>query len=180
MPPPGFRRPASIVDTEDGPRPSGHGDIPSDVIVDMADGNGSEPFETMPAPGPVPTRLKDPQSRRAAGPSGPDDELVRRLREARKRKVADRAKARGRDPGAGSKPVGGGVTRSEKTHEQYLERGRMLVRRYRRETGLGDAPLDGLDPVQFVHWFFSLKPGLKPTAWRPYRQAAKASLALIP
>lgn len=165
---------------------------PSSSIVDNRDGDGGYPsrivdaaegFERAPSPAsapPVPTRLRGPDLRKASGPSGPDDELIRRLREARKRRVADRAKARGRDPGAGSRDVGGGVTRSERTHEQYLERGRMLVKRYRREAGLENAPLDALDPKEFVNWFFSLKPTLKPTAWRPYRQAAKAILSTIP
>jgi len=177
-------RPSRIVDNTDSGLP--HASIvdntdeadPYSRIVDIAAG-----FERPPAPPaapPVPTRLRGPDLRKASGPSGPDDELVRRLRDARKRKVADRAKARGRDPGAGSRDMGGGVTRSERTHEQYLERGRMLVKRYRREAGLDNAPLDSLDPVEFVNWFFSLKPTLKPTAWRPYRQAAKAILSSIP
>lgn len=169
----GFR-PPSIVDTADGPGHAGR----HAYIVDNMDA-----LEAIPSPAArpaVPTRLKGPDLRKVTGPSGPDDELVRRLRDARKRRVADRAKARGRDPGAGSKRTDGVATRSERTHEQYLERGRMLVKRYRREAGLDNASLDNLDPVEFVNWFFSLKPTLKPTAWRPYRQAAKAILSSIP
>jgi hypothetical protein len=102
------------------------------------------------------------------------------LRDAHKEKVASRAKARGVDPGAGSVPSSNGTTRSEKTHNHYLERGRMLVRRYRRERDLGSTSIDGLDPVEFVNWLFSLKPSLSRATWRPYRQAAKAILTSVP
>jgi hypothetical protein len=72
------------------------------------------------------------------------------------------------------------MTRSEKTHNQYLDRGRMLVRRYRRELDLGSVDMDGVNPIEFVNWLFSLKPTLSRATWRPYRQSAKAILASMP
>jgi len=166
------------VDITEGPMPFPDGGPSSDYNVDIMD-----ELEFAPKPRsvpPVPTRLKGPENRKHMGPSGPDSELIRRLREAHKRRVADRAKARGRDPGAGSRETEQGVTRSEKTHEQYLKRGRLLVKRFRRETGNSDLSLDSLNPVEFVNWLFSLKPSLKATAWRPYRQSAKAILSTLP
>lgn len=128
----------------------------------------------------IPTRLRDHDISRHSGPSGPSPEVLKKLREATKRRVADRARARGRDPGAGSVEVNEGVTRSAKTHEQYLERGRSLVKRYQKETGQEHSSLNSLDPLEFTNWFFSLKPTVKPTTWRPYRQSVKAILASIP
>lgn len=126
---------------------------------------------------PVLTKLVGPRNWKARGPDG---NLVKKLRDAHKKRVADRAKARGRDPGAGSTETAPGVTRSEKTHQQYLKRGRLLVLRFRRETGNTDEGYDNLNPVEFVNWLFSLKPTLKATAWRPYRQSAKAILSSLP
>lgn len=195
-PRPPARRPPSIVDAVDGEgRPSG-GSGKSSPIVDATDEGGAafsivdagdEEFG-LPArpdmglrPPPVPTRLRGPAERRHAdGPSGPDEDRLRDLRDANRRKLADRARARGRDPGAGSREVAPGVTRSAKTHEEYLRRGRMLVTRYRRQRGLANTSLDSLDPVDFANWFLSLKPTLKSTAWRPYRQSAKAILESFP
>lgn len=181
---------SSIVDTMDRPglepQPTGK---PNTTIVDTMDGDGdtirhNDIVDTMDgafaqsAPRPIATRIISPS--KSTGPVGPDQAYLRKLREANKRLVADRARARGRDPGADSTEVNKGVTRSKKTHEHYLERGQSLVRRYRKETGRLSGSLHDLEPVEFTNWFFSLKPTLKPTAWRPYRQAAKAILSTLP
>lgn len=189
-------RASSIVDTM--ARPHGDdfdddGDFDEDLDID-ASAEDDEEFEdaefsaapTPPRPGddqsiPVPVRLKGPTEAKTAGPSGPDGDRTRKLRDAHKEKVAARARARGVDPGAGSMPSAtAGITRSEETHNLYLDRGRMLVQRYRRELDLPSSSMDGLDPVEFVNWFFSLKPTVSRATWRPYRQAAKAILATMP
>lgn len=147
--------------------------------VDTSDDLQSTP---MPRPSwePVPTKLREFDKSKITGPSGPNVEVVRRLREASKRRVVDKAKANGRDPGAGSVEVDNGLTRSEKTHEQYLERGRSLVKRFQKETGREHGSFLDLNPLEFANWFFSLKPTVKASTWRPYRQSAKAILASIP
>jgi len=155
-------------------------DEADDDFDESDDLSGALPRPTEDQSIPVPVRLKGPTEVKTAGPSGPDSDRTRRLREAHKGKVAARALARGVDPGAGSVPSTNGTTRSEKTHNQYLERGRMLVRRYRRELDLGTSSIDGIDPTEFVNWLFSLKPNLSRATWRPYRQAAKAILTSIP
>lgn len=68
---------------------------------------------------------------------------------------------------------------SDKTSSQYLSRGRLLVNRYKREQGI---PLeyDGFDPNEFVKWLLSLKPRLKSSTWRVYRQAAYYTLMAMP
>lgn len=129
---------------------------------------------------PIPTKLREFHKSNLTGPSGPNLEVLRKLREATKQRVTDRAKSRGRDPGAGAVEVNNGLTRSAKTHEQYLERGRSLVSRYQKETGRDQGSLQNLDPLEFAKWFFSLKPTVKSSTWRPYRQAAKAILSSIP
>lgn len=128
----------------------------------------------------IPTKLKGPEVYKPQGRAGPDLELARVLREARKQQVLDRARARGRDPGAGAEEVVRGTTRSAKTQEQYLARGNQLLARYRRECGILSDDLLSLDALEFADWVLSLKPMLKPTAWRPYKQAAKAILATLP
>lgn len=129
---------------------------------------------------PVVTKFMGAETYRATGRSGPDDEKLKAVRHARKQKLTDRARSLGRDPGANSTPSVDGKTRSEKTHKGYLDRGQQLVKRYRKQAGLNPSNILTLDPVDFVNWFFSLKPTLTADAWRPYRQSAKAVLATIP
>jgi hypothetical protein len=124
--------------------------------------------------------LKGPQAYRPQGRSGPDKEVARLLREARKQQVVDRARARGRDPNDGAHEVVAGVTRSAKTQQQYVDRGNQLLARYRRERGILQEDLLSLDTVEFADWVLSLKPTLKPTTWRPYKQSAKAVLETLP
>ncbi|MCS4088676.1 hypothetical protein [Rhizobium sp. BK176] len=126
------------------------------------------------------TRLKGPQTYRPQGRSGPDKEVQRLLREAKKQQVVDRARARGRDPNEGAEEVVKGVTRSVKTQQQYVDRGNQLLARYRRERGIIQDDLLSLDTVEFADWVLSLKPTLKATTWRPYKQSAKAVLATLP
>lgn len=128
----------------------------------------------------VPTKLKTPEAYRPGGRAGPDREIVKKLREAKKKQVVDRARSGGRDPNAGAREVSPGLTRSENTQQQYMERGRQLLARYRRERAIMSDDLLSLDTVEFVDWLFSLKPTLKPTTWRPYKQSAKAILLTVP
>ncbi|MDW9481878.1 hypothetical protein GOB57_24835 [Sinorhizobium meliloti] len=126
------------------------------------------------------TILKGPQAYRPQGRSGPDKEVARLLREAKKQQIVDRARARGRDPNEGAEEVVKGVTRSAKTQQQYVDRGNQLLARYRRERGMLQDNLLALDTVEFADWVLSLKPTLKPTTWRPYKQSAKAVLSTLP
>lgn len=157
----------------------GAGDFsPSSSIVDNT-GMPSAAQRRFDAVLPSVTRFND--GVRHTGRAGPDEEKLKAVRAARKRKLRDKAVALGRDPGANSSPSVDGMTRSEKTHEGYLVRGRQLVARYRRHAGLGRTNVLTIeDPIDFVNWFFSLKPNLTSAAWRPYRQSAKAVLATIP
>lgn len=134
---------------------------------------GADAFPTV-------TRFMGAETYRASGRSGPDDAKVKAVRAARKQKLVDRARALGRDPGANSTPSVNGKTRSEKTHQGYLERGQQLVKRYRKQAGLSTSNMLTIDPVHFVNWLFSIKPTVTANAWRPYRQSAKAVLATIP
>jgi hypothetical protein len=188
----GTPRPGSIVDTKDTvptsaanrPRPLGLGPRPADRhIVDNRDnrsgagqGNPYGNDETLPAV----TKFMGAETYRANGRNGPDDQKVKAVRAARKQKLADRARALGRDPGANSTPSVAGRTRSEKTHQGYIERGQQLLKRYRKQAGLSTSNILTIDPVHFVNWLFSIKPTVTADAWRPYRQAAKAVLATIP
>lgn len=181
-------RPSSNVDTApaQGSRPSSFAPPPKRAFATPSSSNVDTEDDYQLAPMPmkssnvVPTKLRDFDKSRTSGPSGPNSDVVRRLREATKQLVVDRAKARGRDPSAGSVEVKNGMTRSEKTQEQYLERGRSLVKRFQREAGLSQGSLLDLDPLEFSKWFLSLKPNVKPSTWRPYRQSAKAILSAIP
>lgn len=120
--------------------------------------------------------------------TGPDGDRFREIRAAHRNKVADRAKKAGRDPAKGSTDSVNGLTRSEETQANYIARGMGLVNRYVRHitpaaAALGnsgfDAP-DVINPVQFAHFVLSLKPTLKPSSWRAYRQSAKAIIDTLP
>ncbi|PSO21529.1 hypothetical protein C7G42_07835 [Bradyrhizobium sp. MOS003] len=65
------------------------------------------------------------------------------------------------------------------TQGQYLRRGRQLVDRYRRERRL-QVSLEDLDPMVFAGWMSELRPGLRKSAWRTYRQAGAAIILTIP
>lgn len=185
-------RPSSIVDNKDrsalpnfrsrARQDGGDPRAPTTPIVDNGDtrsaaGQGSYGGDdTFPAV----TKFMGAETYRANGRNGPDDQKVKAVRAARKQKLADRARALGRDPGANSTPTVGGKTRSEKTHKGYIERGQQLVKRYRKQAGLSTSNILTIDPVHFVNWLFSIKPTVTADAWRPYRQSAKAVLATIP
>jgi hypothetical protein len=137
-----------------------------------------------PLPPSTPTRMASapPVQRPDDKPSGPAASVMETARAARRRRLA--ASAEEASPLAGATPSPPhaqersgrkGLTRSPKTLEQYLHRGRLLLDRYRRENDLVDHP-DEVDPVQVVHWLLSLKPGFKAGTWRLYRQAAYAVL----
>lgn len=158
-----------------------HGAHPSPLSSIVDNPGKVDVFPKSSADGQLPSVTRFNDGLRHTGRSGPDEEKVKAVHSARKRKLRDRALALGRDPGANSSPSVDGMTRSEKTHEGYLVRGRQLIARYRRHAGLGrSGALTLEDPIDFVNWFFSLKPNLTAAAWRPYRQSAKAILATIP
>jgi hypothetical protein len=124
----------------------------------------------------IPTRLRGPEAYATKGRTGPASDVVQIARAARKQQLLDRAKSRGRDPNAGAVDAENGYTRSADTQEQYLARGRNFIKRYRKERGILQDDLLNLDPIEFADWILSLKPSIKPTTWRPYRQSAKAVL----
>jgi hypothetical protein len=185
-------RPSSIVDNEDRAKaPSGFQRWPrsgtqpnpqSSSIVDNKDNKSGAVQSSYGADESFPavTRFMGAEAYSASGRAGPDDHKVKAVRAARKQKLADRARALGRDPGANSTASVGGRTRSEKTHTGYLERGQQLIKRYRKQAGLSTSNILTVDPVHFVNWLFSIKPTITANAWRPYRQSAKAVLATIP
>lgn len=114
--------------------------------------------------------------------SGPDEARFLAVVEGRKQMLIDRAAARGRDPNAGAfmSPVAQGKTRSRKTHEDYLRRGESLMDRYKRFANLTHLPAEAVDPVDFVNYCFSIKPTIKASAWRPYKQGIRTVLDTLP
>lgn len=126
---------------------------------------------TAPAPGARPVVQ--------TGPSGPSERAVEIIREAAKKKLGDLAVEEGVDPGRGSvasrqsvsPQARQGTTASQATLDQYHRRGQSLFDRYRRERKLVISA-EELSPVEFVNWLLSLKPRLKSSTWRMYRQSA--------
>lgn len=70
-----------------------------------------------------------------------------------------------------------GVTRTESTRQQYDKRGRQLEERFHREKDIPSGT--PLAPMEFATWFLSLRPDLKPSTWRYYKQAAVFHLTRI-
>ena len=64
-------------------------------------------------------------------------------------------------------------TMSEETSAQYTKRATLLVNRYKREQSIiSDYDSYMPNPRDFVIWLLSLKPTVKSSTWRVYRQAA--------
>jgi hypothetical protein len=78
----------------------------------------------------------------------------------------------------GSPLFNGGTTRTPETIESYRKRGANLMKRYRREMDLGNAPK--VDALGFGLWFLAFSKGQKPGTLRPYRQAAIMILQSLP
>jgi hypothetical protein len=60
------------------------------------------------------------------------------------------------------------------------ELGRRLYLRYVWEMSLGNLPHEDSDPIDFVHWLFSLKRLVTESAWRSYRNAVRALVSPHP
>lgn len=143
-----------------------------------AEGEAARETRSPGAPSPVLTRLADPvavaRSGAKVGPSGPSAKALAAIRSASKGKLEIRAVADGTVPGSGSQPsrrAGAERTVSQATLDQYLRRGQLLFDRYRRELDIR-ASAEETNPVEFTNWLLSLKPALKSSTWRTYRQAA--------
>jgi hypothetical protein len=123
-----------------------------------------------------------PKPGKSAERTGPGEARFLAIVESRKQMLIDRASARGRDPNAGAfmSPVAQGKTRSRKTHEDYLRRGESLMERYKRFANLSHLPTEAVDPVDFVNYCFSIKPTIKASAWRPYKQGIRTVLDTLP
>jgi integrase len=133
------------------PRPPGGLPEPAEALFPAATARGAAP---------------------ATGPSGPDPDKARALAKARRRGTEVRRK----DPD-GEKADG--TQHNTSTQADYLARGRMLIARYRRESGVEFADED-IDPRDFVNWLLSLKPTVKPSTWRVYRVSAVAKIQTMP
>lgn len=138
----------------------------------------SATFRSVSIP-PIPVRSK---FKKDVSRTGPSEDRLHAVRENRKQMLHEKALARGRSPGLGSapSPVAAGKTRSQKTYEDYLRRGESLMARYKRFAKLEQLPIDAIDPVDFVNFCFSLKPELKASAWRAYRQGIRTILETLP
>lgn len=146
------------------------------------------------APSPFPGSLSFPGSdnggpsgktdRDPSTPPGPSPATIKRIRQS-KQALADRS--RDLDQSAGAQPsrqspskhARSQTTLSKKTSSDYLNRGRLLINRYKREIGL-DQEVDDFDVVEFVTWLLSLKRGLESSSWRVYRLAAYHTLMAKP
>jgi len=64
------------------------------------------------------------------------------------------------------------------TLEQYCRRGELLLSRYRRERRVSE--WEEVCPLEFVNWFLSTKPRLKPSSWRFYRSSLYYFVAGMP
>lgn len=135
-----------------------------------------------------PTLLATPQQIDKAtvaksGPSGPSLQSIQAVqraldqRTAGRRQLKARANENGVDPGSGSQAsrvsvhpqARANTTVTQGTLDEYMQRGRRLLVRYRREMAV-DSDTDEINPVEFVSWALSRKPTLSSSTWRFYRQ----------
>ena len=140
---------------------------------------GSLSFPGSNSGGPSGKTDRDPST-----PPGPSPETIKRIRKS-KQALADRSSELDQSTGAQpsrsspSKHARSQTTLSKKTSSDYLNRGRLLINRYKREIGL-DQEVDDFDVVEFVTWLLSLKKGLESSSWRVYRLAAYHTLMAKP
>lgn len=146
-------------------------------LVSMSNTFGNGPKGVSIPPIPLPPKPGKSVDRR-----GPDESRFLAIVENRKQMLIDRAAAKGRNPNEGAvpSPVAKAKTRSRKTHEDYLRRGEGLMERYKKFANLTHLPVEAIDPVDFVNFCFSLKPTVKASAWRPYKQGIRTMLDTLP
>ena len=133
-------------------------------------------IEIMPQP--VPIAAASVTKAGADGKSqGPNPDQVRALVTARVKRIDKRRAAAGKPRSGWSDRD---YTRTAGAQAEYLKRGRSLLARYKRETGLVTAADEDLDPRVFVRWLFSLKLELTAPSWRAYRLAARACIQALP
>lgn len=166
---------ASNVDTNS---PMARQPSPFNPVRDTRPG-GADKTASQPARQATPGALRSPfdvpglqKGATPSGPRGPDAQTVRSLDRARERLLA---RSRRHIPGAGKHTSGV----SEATLAHYANRGRLLVNRYKRESGI-PPELDDFDPRDFAAWMLSRKPELKPSTWRTYRQGACYVIEAMP
>ena len=118
-------------------------------------------------------------------PSGPDAQTIKRIQQS-KSNLESKNKKLDQDTnsrlGRESKSffASKGMKRiSDNTTQQYSDRGRLLINRYKREN-LIPLDYDDFEPTDFVQWLLSLKPTVKSSTWRVYRQAAYHMLEGMP
>jgi hypothetical protein len=114
-------------------------------------------------------------------PTGPTQETIEAIREGMVKRSRSRLREDHRDldqnigasPSRESKNPNArkGTSVSEKTLNEYIKRGNLLLNRYKRENGLSVNDHD-FDAVNFVYWLFAFKSDIRPPTWRVYRQAA--------
>ena len=113
-----------------------------------------------------------PVSDTAGTREGPSEATLVLIRARLKRQYEDSAAKRGLVPGEGSQAGRiSGTLVSRSTMEQYLRRGSMLFERWRLVTGAAPDNEEDADPVAWVNWLLSVKPSLKASTWRMYRQS---------
>ena len=115
----------------------------------------------------------DPQA-----PAGPNRDRVTALVQARVRQGERRRELRGRSRQGAT--TDGGYVRTASTQAALIQRGKGLFARYQRERGLQMMRNEDVDPRDFVVWLFSLKPALRPSSWRIYREAGSALVLTVP
>lgn len=128
---------------------------------------------------------QDNKKKAAEKPKGPNAEVIKKINDG---KLALRNRSKEADLAVGAQDARQSKsffaskhikTISEKTSSQYLERSRLLVNRYKKEQNI-PAEIDDFDPTEFVLWLLSLKPLVKSSTWRVYRQAAYHMLEGMP
>jgi hypothetical protein len=185
-PPPPPDRPS--VDPASAPRPTSNvANVANVAIPETAGSDRSPDFQPTAIPIDQLSVIVSPTVRTSSGrPKGPTPSRIDAVRSAGRRQLLERA--RDATPSASlsqpsresaSPSARSGTTMSEGTLDQYLNRGRLLLLRYKRENGIPNWQ-DDIHPVEFINWLMSLKPTFKASTWRVYRQAAYHTVEGLP
>jgi hypothetical protein len=177
-------------DQDDDPEDSGRVEFGSMPEAARFRGRTGEPE----APRHEPVRVSQmltpwaPERPDPVAPKGPDFDHKRLVLEAIQsasdaRRRARQQKQDGTDAAGDGDADGAqrmsGMLQSAKTYAAYLDRGKQLLKRYKRENGVQFADED-VDPREFVSWLIGMRPFLSTSPWRTYRLSASAIIQSIP
>lgn len=110
---------------------------------------------------------------------GPSPDILESLRQKGKKDFSEKFAKHSVGEGSVPSRILEGITVSPSTLLEYNRRGNLLLQRWKREMRIMDDE-ESFDTVSFAIWLLGVKPTVKSSTWRVYRQAAIHFIEGIP